>query len=43
MSLAIARPDVRWDLVADLFDSPGRRGPPALIPRRQILARSGYQ
>jgi hypothetical protein len=43
MTLAIARRDERSDVVADLFDSPGLRGPPAQIPRRQILARTGCQ
>jgi hypothetical protein len=29
MSFAIALSDEQWDLVADLFDPPGRRGAPA--------------
>ncbi|MGO9178169.1 MAG: transposase [Candidatus Limnocylindrales bacterium] len=37
MSFAIARSDERWELVADLFDPPGRRGAPAQIPRRQMV------
>ena len=49
MSFAIALTDVQWELVADLFDPPGRRGAPAQIPRRQMveailfLARTGCQ
>jgi transposase len=49
MSFAIALSDEQWDLVADLFDPPGRRGAPAQIPRRQMveamlfLARTGCQ
>lgn len=47
MGFAIALTDEQWDLVADLFDPPGRRGAPAQIPRRQMveamlfLARTG--
>ncbi len=37
MSFAIALSDEQWELVADLFDPPGRRGAPALIPRRQMV------
>jgi putative transposase len=37
MSFAIAMSDVQWDLVADLFDPPGRRGAPAVVPRRQMV------
>jgi putative transposase len=33
MSFAIALSDEQWELVADLFDPPGRRGAPAQIPR----------
>src|SRR3989442_12721846 len=36
MSFAIALSDEQWELVADLFDPPGRRGAPAVIPRRQM-------
>lgn len=36
MAYAIALTDAQWELVADLFDPPGRRGAPALVPRRQI-------
>jgi putative transposase len=49
MSFAIALTDEQWELVADLFDPPGRRGAPAHIPRRQMveamlfLARTGCQ
>jgi putative transposase len=49
MSFAIALSDERWELVADLFEPPGRRGAPAVIPRRQMvdamlfLARTGCQ
>ena len=41
--------DEHWALVADLFDPPGRRGPRAAVPRRQMveaimwLARTGAQ
>jgi len=37
MSFAIALADEQWELVADLFDPPGRRGAPAQIPRRQMV------
>jgi putative transposase len=37
MSFAIALSDEQWELVADLFDPPGRRGAPAVIPRRQMI------
>ena len=37
MSFAIALSDEQWELVADLFDPPGRRGAPAAIPRRQMV------
>src|SRR6266542_2673711 len=37
MSFAIALSDEQWELVADLFDPPGRRGAPAGIPRRQMI------
>lgn len=49
MSFAIALTDEQWELVADLFDPPARRGAPAVIPRRQMveamlfLARTGCQ
>jgi hypothetical protein len=32
MSFAIALSDEQWELVADLFDPPGRRGAPAIHP-----------
>lgn len=37
MSFAIALTDEQWELVADLFDPPGRRGAPAVIPRRRMV------
>jgi transposase len=37
MSFAIALSDVQWELVADRFDPPGRRGAPAVIQRRQMV------
>lgn len=37
MSFAIALTDEQWELVADLFDPPGRRGAPAMISRRQMV------
>ncbi|MBA2701218.1 MAG: IS5 family transposase [Chloroflexi bacterium] len=49
MSFAIALSDEQWELVADLFDPPGRRGAPAVIPRRRMveamlfIARTGCQ
>ena len=49
VSFAIALSDEQWELVADLFDRPGRRGAPAVIPRRAmveailVLARTGCQ
>jgi putative transposase len=49
MSFAIALSDEQWELVADLFDPAGRRGAPAVIPRRQMvdamlfIARTGCQ
>jgi len=49
MSFAIALTDEQWELVADLFDPPARRGAPALIARRQMvdamlfIARTGVQ
>jgi transposase len=49
MSFAIALSDEQWELVADLFDPPGRRGAPAQIHRRQMvdamlfIARTGCQ
>ncbi|MFV2063813.1 MAG: transposase [Chloroflexota bacterium] len=49
MSFAIALTDAQWELVADLFDPPGRRGAPARIPRRRMveamlfIARTGCQ
>jgi putative transposase len=49
MSFAIALSDEQWELVADLFDPPGRRGAPAQIPRREMvdamlfIARTGIQ
>jgi transposase len=49
MSFALALTDEQWELAADLFNSPGRRPAPAVIPRRQMveailfLARTGCQ
>ena len=49
MAFAIALTDEQWELVADLFDPPGRRGAPARIPRRRMveamlfIARTGRQ
>ena len=49
MAFAIALTDEQWELVADLFDPPGRRGAPARIPRRRMveamlfIARTGCQ
>lgn len=49
MGYAIALTDEQLGLVADLFDPPGRRGAPALIPRRQMveamlfISRTGIQ
>jgi putative transposase len=49
MAFAIALDDLQWELVADLFDPPGRRGAPAAIPRRAMvdamlfIARTGCQ
>jgi transposase len=37
MAFAIELSDEQWDLVADLFDPPGSRGAPALIPRREMV------
>jgi len=37
MSFAVALSDEQWELVADLFDPPGRCGAPAVIPRRQMV------
>jgi putative transposase len=37
MSFAIALSDEQWELVTELFDPPGRRGAPAVIPRRQMV------
>ena len=37
MSFAIALTDEQWELVADLFDPPGRPGAPAQIPRRAMV------
>lgn len=37
MSFTIALSDEQWELVADLFDPPGRRGAPATIPRRTMV------
>ena len=37
MAYAIALSDEHWELVADLFDPPGRRGAPAVIPRGQMV------
>jgi transposase len=37
MAFAIALPDEQWELVADLFDPPGRRGAPAVIERRLMV------
>jgi putative transposase len=35
--------DDQWQLVCDLFDPPGRRGAPARIPRRRMVAAILYQ
>lgn len=49
VAFVIELSDAQWNLVADLFDPPGRRGAPARIPRRQMvdamlfLARTGCQ
>ena len=49
MAFAIELSDEQWDLIADLFDPPGRRGAPARIPRREmvdamlLLCRTGCQ
>jgi len=49
MGYAIALTDEQWELVADLFEPPGRRGAPATIPRRAMvdamlfIARTGIQ
>lgn len=49
MGYAIALTDEQWELVADLFDPAGRRGAPAVIPRRTMvdamlfIARTGIQ
>jgi transposase len=49
MSFAIALSDEQWELVADLFNPPGRHGAPAVIPRHQMvdamlfIARAGCQ
>lgn len=49
MAYAIALTNQQWALVRDLFDPPGRRGPKAAIPRRQMvdamlfIARTGCQ
>ena len=37
MSVAIAPSDVRWVLVADLFDPPGQRGAPAPNRHRAMV------
>ena len=37
MGFAIALSDEQWELVADLFEPPGRRGAPSVIPRRQMV------
>lgn len=37
MSFAIALTDEQWELVADLFDPPARRGAPARISRRAMV------
>lgn len=37
MGFAIALSNEQWELVADLFEPPGRRGAPAQIPRRQMV------
>ena len=37
MAFAIALSDEQWELVADLFDPPGRRGAPAVVPRRLMV------
>jgi hypothetical protein len=49
MTFAIALSDEQWELVADLFDPPGRHGAPAVIRRHQMvdamlfIARAGCQ
>ena len=49
MAFAVELSYEQWDLVGDLFDSPGRRGAPALIARREMvdamlfLCRTGCQ
>jgi hypothetical protein len=35
MAYAIALTDEQWELVADLFDPPGRRGAPTVCGPRQ--------
>ena len=37
MDYAIALTDEQWELVADLFEPSGRRGAPAIIPRRAMV------
>ena len=37
MAFAIALTDEQWELLADLFEPHGRRGAPAVIPRRQMV------
>ncbi len=49
MAYSIELTDEQWNLVADLFDAPGRRGAPARTERRQMVeamffvARTGCQ
>jgi transposase len=49
VSFAIALTDEQWELMADLFDPPARRGAPAVILCRQMveamlfIARTGIQ
>jgi transposase len=37
VSFAIVLSDEQWELIADLFDPPGRRGAPAQISRRVMI------
>lgn len=37
MAFRITLSDDQWDLVADLFDPPSRRGAPARIDRRSMV------
>ena len=38
MAFSIALSDEQWELVADLFDPPARRGAPARIERRSAAS-----